>query len=378
VGAGPAGLACALLLAARGVPTALIGPPASDKDSRTTALLHNSVAMLEEAGVWHLARPCAAPLRVMRIVDATSRLIRARPLSFEAAEIGLEAFGWNIMNGDLVRVMEEAAAATPLIERHAGTVDRFVSGDNDITLGLSDGHERRVRLVVAADGRASACRTAAHIPVREWRYGQVAMALNLGHERPHHDISTEFHTEAGPFTLVPLPGARSSLVWAMRPAEADRHAALTDGELAEEIERRCQSLLGRMTIEGRRSLWPMAGLTATRFADRRVALIGEAAHVFPPIGAQGFNLTMRDCAALADLLPGASDPGAPAILRAYAERRRADVAGRTMSVDLLNRSLLSDLLPVQLGRSLGLYAMERSAPLRRLVMRQGLSPGLGA
>jgi 2-octaprenyl-6-methoxyphenol hydroxylase len=160
------------------------------------------------------------------------------------------------------------------------------------------------------------------------------------------------------------------------PDEAERLAAMEDVALALELERRSHSLLGRLTIEGPRSFWPLAGLSAQRLAANRVALIGETAHMFPPIGAQGFNLTIRDILALADHVMGSADPGAPALLARYEAARRSDVTMRTAAVDLLNRSLLSEFLPVQLARSAGLYLLERAAPIRRQAMRQGLAPQL--
>lgn len=378
VGAGPAGLATALTLAARGTAATLVGPAGDPGDTRTTALLDGSVSALRQAGAWEAASTHAAPLRVMAIVDATSRLMRAPPVSFAAGEIGLDAFGWNIANADLVAALEATAAAEPRIARARQRVVSVAIDASAVHLRLEDGSVLSGALAVAADGRRSPLREAAGIAVAQWRYPQAALALNVEHARRHRDVSTEFHTETGPFTLVPLPGDRSSLVWVMASAEAERRAALTDAALAEEIERQSHSLLGKIRIAGRRSVWPMAGLAATRLAGERVALVGEAAHVFPPIGAQGFNLTMRDIVALADAAAHAPDPGATEVLDAYATARRLDVAARTATVDLLNRSLLSGFLPLQGARGLGLHLLDRVGPLRRLAMRQGLATRLGS
>jgi 2-octaprenyl-6-methoxyphenol hydroxylase len=240
---------------------------------------------------------------------------------------------------------------------------------------LEGGRVLFARLLIAADGRESAARTAAGIGTRRWRYPQVALTANLAHSRPHRFVSTEFHGEGGPCTLVPLPGERSSVVCVVREDEAKDLAAFDAQSLALELERRCHSLLGHMRIEGSWSTWPMEGLAAQRMAARRVALVGEAGHVFPPIGAQGLNLTLRDVAALATAVEGQADAGSDDVTGRYADMRRADVETRTAAVDLMNRSLLSDFIPVQLARSAGLYALERVAPLRRLAMREGLAPG---
>ena len=205
-----------------------------------------------------------------------------------------------------------------------------------------------------------------------------ALTVCLAHTRPHHGISTEFHTTSGPFTLVPLPGVRSSLVWVLDPAEADHIAALDDAALSAEIERRSHSILGKITVEPGRGIFPLSIATAQRFAARRIALIGEAAHVIPPIGAQGLNLGLRDAAAIGELAitahRGGDDIGGDAVLAAYDKMRRSDVARRTLAIDLLNRTLLADFLPVQSARGLGLYLLDKIGPLRRAVMREGLSP----
>jgi 2-octaprenyl-6-methoxyphenol hydroxylase len=148
--------------------------------------------------------------------------------------------------------------------------------------------------------------------------------------------------------------------------------------MADEIERRSHSILGRVNVEPGRGVFPLAVQTATRFAARRIALIGEAAHVIPPIGAQGLNLGLRDAATIGELVVAAHrdvrDVGADELTDSYERMRRADVTSRTLAVDLLNRSLLSDFLPLQGARGLGLFLMERVGPLRRAVMREGVAP----
>jgi 2-octaprenyl-6-methoxyphenol hydroxylase len=205
--------------------------------------------------------------------------------------------------------------------------------------------------------------------------------LTFNHTRPHRETSTEFHTTSGPFTLVPMPGGRSSLVWVLNPGDAERIGALNDDELSLELERRAQSILGKMKVETGRGLFPLTMSRARQFATRRIALVGEAAHVLPPIGAQGLNLGLRDAAAIGELAIDAcrqsGDPGADNVLNKYDRVRRADVGSRALAVDLLNRSLLSDFLPVQSARGLGLYLLDRVGPLRRAVMREGTSPTQG-
>jgi len=377
VGGGPAGLTAAVALAAAGVETALISktPP---PDNRTTALWSASVAAMEALEAWPLCQADSAPLTAIRLIDDTRRLIRAPEVTFEAREIGLAAFGHNIANRHLVAALDQRAAGLPSLRRIEAAVTAVEPDDTGVTIRLDNGAAIEARLVVGADGRKSLCRQAAAIGTDRRDYPQAALTLNLAHARPHNGISTEFHTESGPFTLVPLPGLRSSLVCVTEPDEAEQLAALDAVALSAEIERRAHSILGKMEVEDGRGLFPLGVETARSFAARRIALTGEAAHVIPPIGAQGLNLGLRDVATICELVVEAKrdgrDAGGDDLLARYDRMRRADVTGRTVAVDMLNRSLLSDFLPVQASRGLGLYLIDRIAPLRRALMREGVEP----
>jgi 2-octaprenyl-6-methoxyphenol hydroxylase len=378
VGGGPAGLTAAIALAEGGIPTVLVGRPPSPADNRTTALLAGSVTALETLGVWSSCSTRAAPLKVMRIVDDTGRLWRAPEVKFEAKEIDLEAFGYNIENRDLVKALEECAhtlSNMTIVEDEVLTIEPKT---DSVTVGLKTRTALRAPLVIGADGRHSMCRAAAGIDIDERKYAQVALTVCVRHLRPHRETSTEFHTSNGPFTLVPLCGHRSSLVWVLDPADADRLVLLDDVELAGEIERASHSILGKITLEPGRGVFPLQVATARRFANQRIALVGEAAHVLPPIGAQGLNLGLRDAATIGELAVAAHrsghDIGGAEILTRYDTMRRTDVVTRSLAVDLLNRTLLSDFLPAQGARGLGLYLIDRVGPLRRAVMREGVAP----
>ena len=375
VGGGPAGLVCAIALAAAGVETLLIAP-AAKPDHRTTALLASSVAALATLGVWQRCLPQAAPLKRLRLIDDTRRLFRAPEVLFEAAEIGLDSFGHNIENRHLLAALEARAAELHIarVARPALTIEPDSGG---VVIGYAGG-QARVGLVIGADGARSLCRAAAGISTRRRSYPQTALTLNLAHTRPHDDTSAEFHTESGPFTLVPLTGRRSSLVCVVRPQTAGELVALDDAALSAEIERRAHSLLGIMTVEPGRGIFPLVNETTDSCGRNRIALVGEAAHVVPPIGAQGLNLGLRDGATIAEIVADARrqniDLGAPDVLRRYEAARRADVTSRTAAVDLLNRSVLTDFIPLHGARGLALYLLDRIGPLRRALMREGVVP----
>jgi 2-octaprenyl-6-methoxyphenol hydroxylase len=378
VGAGAAGLCAALAFAREGYRTALVGTPEAREDGRTVALLSGSKRFLEALDVWPRVAGDAAPLETMRLIDDTGSLFRPPPVSFHAREIGLEAFGWNVANARLVARLTAAAEAEERIALMPGKAAGFEAHGAFGRIRLAGGPAVDATLTVAADGRNSVLRQAAGIAARTWSYPQAALTTILGHTRDHREASTEFHTRQGPFTLVPLPGRRSSLVWVANPAEAERLNALSDDALALAVERQAQSMLGAMGIEGPRGVVPLSGLSVERYWSPRLALVGEAAHVFPPIGAQGLNLGLRDVAALRDAVVDAGDPGAEATLTAYQRGRDLDVRLRSAAVDSLNRTLLSGLLPADFLRGAGLLAISTIGPLRRALMREGVQPRIGA
>ncbi|MDX8460030.1 UbiH/UbiF family hydroxylase [Mesorhizobium humile] len=377
-GSGPAGLIAALGFAEAGFGVTLVGPEANSADGRTTALMNPALKVLERLGVLAELKPQAAPLKVMRIVDATRRLIRSPTVTFRASEIGEEQFGLNLPNKVLIPILAKAVSAHRGVEWLKSIVESWRLDADQAHARLADGSEISASLVVAADGRLSPAREAAGIRAFARPYPQSALVLNFGHRSEHGFVSTEFHTETGPFTQVPLPGRRSSLVWVVKPETALELAALDDATLSERVEQQMQSMLGRVSVEPGRQVYPLSAASPGRFAQNRVALVGEAAHVFPPIGAQGLNLGIRD---IDDLIGIASensaDPGSHGSLAVYDTRRRPDIWARSGAVNLLNMSLLSDMLPAQLARSAGLNALGGFAPLRAFFMREGLRPGSG-
>jgi 2-octaprenyl-6-methoxyphenol hydroxylase len=383
VGAGPAGLAAALALATLGAEV-VIAAPANDParaaaDRRTTALLRGSVELLKNLGVWRGCAGESAPVRGVRIVDDRGGLLRAPEVLFRAEELGLASFGANIANSALNAALFAATSKEPRLRWvPTSAVVKVVPAEQRVSLELAEGGTLNAALVVAADGRNSMVRAAAGIATRTWTYGQAAIATSFGHTRPHAAITTELHRRAGPLTTVPLPGDASSLVWVEEPAEAARLAGLDEQTFLARLGARLCGLLGLLGSIGPRTIYPLSGLGAVRMGQNRIALVGESAHVIPPIGAQGLNLGLRDAAALAECVSTArasgQDVGGPEMLAAYHAVRASDVLTRTLGVDLLNRSLLTDFLPTQALRGVGLHLLANVAPLRRLAMRGGLMP----
>jgi 2-octaprenyl-6-methoxyphenol hydroxylase len=365
-------------LAAAGANTALVARRAPYADNRTTALLGHSVELLERLGVWQRCVASATALRVMRLVDDTGRLIRAPEVRFSSDEIGRDAFGYNIENRILLEAFESRAAELAHITRFDDDADTIEPHEDTAEVRTRQGQLLRARLVVGADGRRSLSRDAAGIDVKRRALAQTALTFNVSHSRPHHNVSTEFHTVHGPCVVVPLTGDRSSIVWVTTPQEAERLTALSDEELGVAAEQRAHSILGRMRLEGPRHTFALAIEHPKRVATNRVVLVGDAAHVLPPIGAQGLNMGLRDASDIIDIVTEAlgreDDPGSAQTLSRFERARWADIGSRSLAIDLANRSLLSDFLPAQTARALGMHLIGGFGPLRRLAMREGLAP----
>jgi 2-octaprenyl-6-methoxyphenol hydroxylase len=383
VGAGPAGIAAALALAEVGANVALIGPAppqasAPSCDTRTAALLSSSVDLLKALQLWPALSPHAAPLEAIRIIDGSRSLVRAPIIEFRASELGLEAFGYNIANTILVEALYARAQAILPAVMAASVAAITVDGDTAV-LTLGDGATLTARLVAGADGRRSICRSSAGIGVTERHYDQAAIAAGFRHTLPHRNVSTELHREDGSVTTVPLPDPHaSSLIWVGSLAEIAALMRHDEARFGDALAERLDGLLGAISDIGARAEFKVTGLSADRLAAKRTVLVGEAAHILPPIGAQGLNLGLRDAAALADCVAEAlrtsRDPGGEVTLEAYRSARRLDVMTRAVGVDLMSRALLTSLPPLQAARGLVLHGLNTLAPLRRAVMRLGLTP----
>lgn len=393
-GGGVAGLTAACLFGTEGFRVLCLdpAPPVTDgaaegADQRTTAFLQPARQLLDEAGLWEALAPHAAPLRVMRIVDAggpepqpQARQVR----DFVASEIGDLPFGWNLPNWLLRREMVARIARLETVEFRPGTATAgLFTRDREARVTLSDGTKVRTRLVIAADGRGSPMRDAAGIGVKVTRYGQKALAFAVTHPVPHENVSTEIHRSGGPFTLVPLPDRdgrpASAVVWMEDGAEALRLAALDREPFEAELMARSCGLLGPLTLATPRAVWPIVTQVADRMAGQRVALIAEAAHVVPPIGAQGLNMSLGDLRALRDLAVAArDDPGAAEVLEAYHRARHTEVTIRATGIDLLNRASQARAQPLRDLRAAGLSALYGAPPVRRVLMQMGLGARGGA
>ncbi|WP_336294335.1 UbiH/UbiF family hydroxylase [Bartonella sp. CB169] len=378
IGAGPVGMLAALSLAHKGYSVFLIAPSTHADELRTTALMMPAIRTLQKINIWNTLKRHAAALSFLRIIDISSRIVRTPSVNFSSAEIGEKAFGYNIPNVKLNNALLNSIMHTPNITRFVSSAKFFHHKKNHVRITLENGEVIQAFLVVAADGRHSLTRTAAGIGIKQWNYPQKALVLNFSHDFSHQNTSTEFHTENGPFTQVPLPGKQSSLIWVVNPSRAEKLLNMGSKEVAKIIEDQMQSMLGTLTLKTPIQAWQLSGLISHRFADNRTILVGEAAHVFSPIGAQGLNLGFRDVQALIDILSDPAFASNPEMIVSHYNRcRKPDILIRSGAIHILNSSLFSNILPVHIMRSIGLGLLRNFSPLRNLFMLEGMSPGYG-
>ena len=385
-GGGVAGLTAAAAFGAAGFDVICIDPEppvtsaaADGADLRTTAFLQPSLLVLQAAGLWNRLSPHAAPLQIMRIIDAGGALNEPRRIKdFDASDVSDLPFGYNLPNWLLRREMVARLAELPNVDFRPGVaVKSVLTRQTEARVALTDGTNLSARLLIGADGRNSFVRQTLGIGVRTWRYGQKALTFAVTHPLPHDNVSTEIHRSGGPFTLVPLPDRdgmpASAVVWMTHGADVQRLAALEPPDFEAEINARSCHILGPLTLASKRMVWPIISQMADSLTAERTALIAEAAHVMPPIGAQGLNMSLTDIATLLDLAkatPGSL--GEPAMLAAYQRARHRDIQTRVIGIDALNRASMLGAPALRDLRGAALNALYSVAPLRKTLMRAGL------
>ncbi len=382
VGGGLIGAVLALALARIGLGVALIerDAPDPDADGRASAIALGSKRILEALGLWDAVADAAGPILDIRVSDGPSRLFLHYDHRDVADVARGEPLGFIVENHMLRRTQASALDAAPEIYRVLGQVTGIERGDAEgspAAVRLDDGRRVAADLVVGADGRRSAVRVAAGIRSLSWRYGQTALVCTVRHPHPHRAIAHERFLPAGPFALLPLKDPnRASIVWTESDARADALKRVDDATLSTLMTEQFGDYLGLLSIEGRRWFWPLGLHHADRYVDRRLVLVGDAAHGIHPIAGQGLNLGLRDVAALAEVLADSRrlgiDIGDAGVLDRYQRWRRPDTVALLAATDGLNRLFSNDLGPVRLARSLGLAAVNRVPSLKRLFMRQAM------
>jgi 2-octaprenyl-6-methoxyphenol hydroxylase len=380
IGGGLTGLALACAAAGAGASVLLVErrelpeTAAAPFDGRVTAIAQASRRVLEAIGVWpHLAAD-VQPILDIRVGERHSPLT----VHYDHREVGAEPLGHivenRVLRSALLRRLGELESGLRVAapDRITG-LERGAAG---VELILANGGRVRACLVAAAEGRDSPSRAAAGIGLTRWGYDQTGIVATIAHERPHRGLAVERFFPAGPLAILPMTGERSSIVWAAENRLARELIALDDAAFLDELGERFGEELGALALAGPRWHYPLSMVQAARYTAPRLALVGDAARAIHPIAGQGWNLAVRDVAALAELAVDAKrlglDPGGPAVLARYEQWRRFDSLALIAVTDGLNRLFANDVLPLRLVRELGLGMVQRVPPLKRFFMRHAM------
>ena len=382
-GGGIAGLSTAVAFGAAGFEVLCVDPtaPVTDRtnqgaDLRTTAYLQPAQAFLQKIGLWPLLADRSAPLQIMRIVDAAGEVLVRK--DFNAADISDTPFGWNLGNWDMRERLLTRLDTLPNVNFQPGvSTTSSQTRSTEARVNLSSGERVSCKMLIAADGRDSPIRRAAKIRTKRTDFGQLALSFAVSHDTPHENISTEVHKAGGPFTLVPLPDFNgkpsSAVVWMDRVNAIKEMQSLPTEAFNAAITKRSAGVLGQLEVITARSAWPIISQLSDQFFAERTAFIAEAAHVVPPIGAQGLNLSLGDIEALLDLATAApAQIGEAEMLKSYNQARRPIAQSRVLGVGALNRASKAEGPIAARARALGLDAIHRITPLRHQLMQLGL------
>lgn len=356
-------------------------------DGRASAITASSRRMLEALGIWDEIAPHAEAMRDIIVTDAKPGA-EARPalLQFGEDDHAGEASAYMVENRHLYGALLDAALASPHIRLQGTTrISDYSFGSGRVRVTTARGGEAKAALLIAADGRASPARKAAGIDTYGWSYDQSGIVTTVAHERPHGGRAEEHFRPSGPFAILPLKDNRSSLVWTERTEDARRIMALDEAGFLAELSERFGGHLGELTLAGPRHVYPLSMQIAQSFTGERLALIGDAAHVIHPIAGLGFNLGLRDVAALAESITDAVklglDPGSASVLDSYTRWRRFDTVMTAVATDGLTRLFSNDNPALRALRGMGLRAAGSVGALKGFFMREaagetGRSPRL--
>lgn len=380
VGGGLAGLSLAVLLAGQGWTIACIDRENPDiqtgknYDIRTTAISWGSRNVLRHAGVWPDLEGRAEPIRDILILDEDSPV----ELEFNAGNVEAEAFGWIVDNRDLRHSLIGHAGRIDKINHLTGrSVTAFALEDKAVAVTLDDGRMIRAALAIGADGRKSFTREAMGIGTWSRDYRQSAIVCLIGHSLPHGGLAIEHFRATGPFAVLPFcddenGNHRSAVVWTVPEHETGQWLDCSDTVFNAALQSRCGDRFGTVAVQGGRAAWPLSLTKAYSYIGPRMALVAEAAHGIHPIAGQGLNMSLRDIAAMAECLKGATDPGDEKILKAYQRKRRMDNLGMALATDGLNGLFGQSLPPVRAARRFGLFAVSKFPFAKKFFMRQAM------
>lgn len=375
VGGGLAGLVTAFALANSGLDVIHLAPLAPP-DSRTSALMTPSVKIMQDLGLVDDPNDIGVPLEKIRIIDATNRLLHAPEALFDSTEVGEAAFGWNFANTKLLQTFGPQVTAQNSLTQLPASAEKLTQTDQGWEIKLSNGNSVRGPLIIGADGKNSFVRQSANIALHKTQHKQSALVCDLTLGRPLEGESVEYHYPNGPFTLVPAGGLKANLVW------VDSHDVLqevkqrSETEILNLLQEKSQNLFGEIKLDSGVFVFPLSSHHVDKMGQNGIVLVGESGHAFPPIGAQGLNLSLRDVSDLIACLDHSFDQKdnewATKISTDYQQKRFADIKRTSTMVDTLFKSLLTEVLPAQAIRAGGIWALKSIPPLRKFAFQMGM------
>jgi 2-octaprenyl-6-methoxyphenol hydroxylase len=379
VGGGMTGLALACALGSDGVETVVVdrvpadAPPSRNADPRVTAVALGSARFLRSVGAFADMEAAGEPILDIEVRESRSPFA----VHYDHADVGDEPMGWIVENAVIRAALIARCRELPSVSLWMpATYTRVATTADGVRLELEDGREIRAGLLVAADGKFSKLRERLGIHAAYKDYGQRGIVATLAHAAPHNGLASEHFFPDGPFAVLPMPGDRSSIVWALERELAEEVAALPADAFVAEVADRVGERLGEIELASPVRTFPLVLATVDRFTARRAALVGDAAHGIHPIAGQGWNLALRDVAALAEIVADRHalglDPGEPAVLEAYERWRGLDTTTLVGVTDGINRLFANDLTPLRIARNLGFAVVDRLPPAKRLFMRHAM------
>lgn len=392
-GAGPTGLVSALTFAKQGFKVAIIDPnerdskttcPADSKtlDLRSTAHLNSTVDFLKTLGVWDKICANSCPLEKLTIIDGQNEqpiFPTKKKIVFQASEIGRSCFGYNLPIKDSLFGLGKLVETNKSIKCFFGLSLQDIVQKNDRVSGqLSDGRAIDSKLIIGADGSGSKVRESLGISVQTQNTHQTALSFHITHDKPHHNSSTEIYSEGGPFTLVPLSQKNglntSAVVWMQTTEKARFLLDCADDVFRKYVQKQSLGVVGNIRICSAISSRQITIQIANKITDKRAVLIGEAAHLLPPIGAQGYNSSIKDIMTLSQVIgQHAGDPGKSSVLKKYSLIRMPDLYLKTGGIGLLNFLAWAPSPVIKKVRLLGLNFIDSNELIKKSAMRFGLS-----
>jgi 2-octaprenyl-6-methoxyphenol hydroxylase len=342
-------------------------------DGRAAAIALSSKKLLEGLDLWETMQSETCPIKEIRVSDADSFFF----LHYDRRDVGTEAFGYMVENRSIRKALmarfKMLKDFTLLAPNSIINVDR---NPGEVLATLANGLVVKAKLIVGAEGRCSPTRDEAKIKLTSWSYKQSGIVCTVAHELSHDNVAHEHFLPAGPFAILPLPNNHSSIVWTERAELVDGIMAMDDVGFLSELKYRFGDFLGELSVVGPRWAYPLSLQYAERAVDHRLVLAGDASHGMHPIAGQGLNMGLRDVAVLAEVLTDARrlglDPGDATVLNSYERGRRFDNTLMLAMTDMLNRLFSNDVEPVRLVRDLGLAAVNKLPPLKRVFMMHAM------